>query len=129
VLSNGEVYLDGIKELTCKSSDECKKFELKDSENLINIDGVGSDSVKKISFESSFGRKIKQGMLRKLKEVSEDDQSKGGLLAQLKSVQRLAALESTTDKFTLSMPVGSKVIGFGGTADDQIRCIYAYYKT
>lgn len=52
----------------------------------------------------------------------------GGILAQLKSVQRLGQEVNQADKFTLQMPVGSKVIALGGTADVQLRCIYAYYK-
>ena len=82
MLTTGEIYVDGIRDLACKTSEEYKKFELKDNEGLINVEGTGTDSVKKLTFESSFGRKIKQGMLAKFKEMSEDDaQSRGGLIA------------------------------------------------
>lgn len=74
--------MDGIRDLSCKTSEEFKRFELKDNEGLINVEGIGRDSVNKLTFESSFGRKIKEGMLAKLKEMSEEDAgSKGGLLA------------------------------------------------
>jgi hypothetical protein len=128
-LSTGEIFVDGIRDLSCKTSEEFKRFELKENEGLINVEGIGREYVNKLTFESSFGRKIKEGMMAKLKELSEDDaNSKGGILAQLQTVHVMGKVENNTDKFTLTMPVGSKVIGFGGTADDQIRCIYAYYK-
>lgn len=30
--------------------------------------------------------------------------------------------------FNIALPPGAKVIGIGGTADDYIRSIFAYYK-
>lgn len=89
VLTTGEIYLDGMRDLACKTSEEYKKFELKDNEGLINVEGMGTDSIKKISFESSFGRKVKQGMIAKFAEMSENDgNSQSHWLGALKSARK-----------------------------------------
>lgn len=89
VLTTGEIYLDGMRDLSCKTSEEYKKFELKDQEGLINVEGMGTDAIKKISFESSFGRKVKQGMIAKFAEMSENDgNSQSNWLGALKSARK-----------------------------------------
>ena len=74
-LLNGDIVEDGIPDLGCRSSDIPKRFELKDNEGIINIEGVGASFVQKIMFESSFGRKVKQGLIDKYKDGSDEASS------------------------------------------------------
>lgn len=133
-LLNGKGYfIDGIPDLGCRSSDIPKRFELNENEGVINIEGIGTDSIRKLMIESSFGRKVKQGVLAKLGELaSEKDDgasSKGtNLLANLATISKAANPDNADDKFTLTMPVGSKVLAIAGSADDQLRSLFAYYK-
>jgi hypothetical protein len=32
------------------------------------------------------------------------------------------------DDFNIQMPAGAKVVAIGGTADEYLRCIFAYYR-
>jgi hypothetical protein len=44
-LTTGDIYIDGAADIGCRTSDVPKRFELRETESLINVEGVGEDSV------------------------------------------------------------------------------------
>ena len=72
--------------------------------------------------ETNFYRKLKQGA--KNKEESKNVPITTGNIDFLKSNM----MKSNPDSFSIQLPAGAKIVAIAGTADEYLRCVFAYYK-
>lgn len=126
-LKNGEDYENGIYGIRCTNFDlEPTILELKDNEYITAISGTGRDQIHSLVIETNFYRKLKQGAKSKEEQANQAKQLQleGHVSEEMEELKK----KEQTETFSIQMPAGGKVVALAGTADEYLRCIWAYYK-
>lgn len=139
-LKSGDDYENGIYGIKCTSLDgEPVVLELKDNEYINSIYGTGTEYIKSLTIETNFYRKIKVGAKggaipgkedttpTKVDMVQGFSQSAG----EAKNMTRVVSksnFQGSSDNFSIQMPAGAKVVSIAGSADEYLRCVFAYFK-